>query len=140
MGLNVQQLEQHVPGTVRTSRSSDVPRTHGGQVVLHKEGRAPRSSAGFEHIRVLPQPQLPQPGPPPVLVAWLWHETTVVAVAVGALQPSQNARLSIPSHASTRHTWEHPPAPGPLPGLGRDQELLMGRETIASSHVPHQWL
>ena len=80
-----------------------------------KEGKAPRSSAGFGHIGALLHPQLPQPGPPLVSVARPWHGTTVVAVVVGAggggapqgsPQPSQNARLGVPSHLSTRHAWE----------------------------------
>lgn len=93
MGLSAQ---QRIPGSVRTSRRpSGVPRTHGGQVVPHKMERAPRSSAGFEHIRVLPQPWLLQPGPPLVLVARLWHGTTTVVGAggEGAPQPPPECQV-----------------------------------------------
>lgn len=105
-------------------------------------------------MKMLLHPQLPQPGPPLVLVARPWNGTTVVTVVVGAgggsapqgsPQLSQNTRLSIPSHLSTRHTWEqtgctsHSPVPRPCLKLGTDQELLMRWKTIASNHVPHQW-
>lgn len=88
----------------------------------------------------LPWSWWPDPGTGPLWSLWCWVLEDPCSTRVSTTLPKCKVKHPRPHLGANGLHQERCPVPRPWPRLGTDQELLAGWETVASSHVPHQWL